>query len=359
MITSYFEALRYRDRDNLPTEWPMPPVQHQQVEGAASFEQALDICTLVEDVGFDWVSLSEHHYALTQSPTPIVAAGYLASHLKKAKVAMLGPHMPLNNPVRVAEEIAMLDQLAGGRVVVGLLRGTPNEYQVYSVNPAETRARTSEGMEIVLKAWTEPYPFAWQGRHYNYRMISVWPRPCQTPFPPTYVLGSSPDSARFAAKHHLGLGLSFGGFDMVGISSQNYRRECEAYGWEPEPEQIIYRSNILIAETDDKAHEDYAIIAKHEAPAFPMRPSVRDAVMALNNVEAYPGSRRPQAYQRPLPMTFFGSPQSIVEQVKECREVVGAGAIDFLFQSPHRDAEGTRKQIELFGDKVMPHIKGL
>src|SRR5947208_2200303 len=109
MIASYFEALRYRKRDDLPAEWPLPSINHDHDEGARSFEQALDMCTLVEDVGFDWVSLSEHHYALTQSPTPIVAAGYLASHLKRATVAMLGPHMPLNNPIRVAEELAMLD----------------------------------------------------------------------------------------------------------------------------------------------------------------------------------------------------------------------------------------------------------
>ena len=72
--------------------------------------------------------------------------------------------MPVSNPIRIAEELAMLDTLAPGRIVVGLLRGTTNEYLSYDLNPKEARERTDEGMELILKAWTEPQPFGWQGR---------------------------------------------------------------------------------------------------------------------------------------------------------------------------------------------------
>ena len=75
----------------------------------------------------------------------------------------------------------MLDTLAPGRIVVGLLRGTTNEYLSYDLNPAEARERTDEGMELILKAWNEPQPFGWQGRHFQYRTVSVWPRPQQPP----------------------------------------------------------------------------------------------------------------------------------------------------------------------------------
>ena len=71
----------------------------------------------------------------------------------------------------------MLDTLAPGRIVVGLLRGTTNEYLSYDLNPKESRERTDEGMELILKAWTEPQPFGWQGRHFQYRTVSIWPRP--------------------------------------------------------------------------------------------------------------------------------------------------------------------------------------
>ena len=74
----------------------------------------------------------------------------------------------------------MLDTMSQGRLVVGLLRGTTNEYLSFDLNPAEARERTDEGMELILKAWTEPQPFGWQGRHYQYRTVSVWPRPCSS-----------------------------------------------------------------------------------------------------------------------------------------------------------------------------------
>src|SRR5207244_10890337 len=108
-------------------------------------------------------------------PTQIDTAACLAAHLKKIKIALLGPIVPQSNPVRVAEEVAMLDTMARGRLVVGLLRGTSNESLTYDLNPAESRERTDEGMELILKAWTEPQPFGWQGRHFRHRTISICP----------------------------------------------------------------------------------------------------------------------------------------------------------------------------------------
>ena len=95
----------------------------------------------------------------------------------------------------------MLDTMAPGRIVVGLLRGTTNEYLSYDLNPKEARERTDEGMELILKAWTEPQPFGWQGRYFQYRTVSVWPRPQSQPHPPTYALGTSAEAGEFAARH--------------------------------------------------------------------------------------------------------------------------------------------------------------
>ena len=70
----------------------------------------------------------------------------------------------------------MLDALAPGRIVAGLLRGTTNEYLSYDLNADEARGRTDEEMELILKAWTEPEPFGWQGRYFQFRTVSIWPR---------------------------------------------------------------------------------------------------------------------------------------------------------------------------------------
>ena len=103
----------------------------------------------------------------------------------------------------------MIDTMCGGRVVAGMLRGTPNEYVTYNVNPTELRARFEEALALIKMAWTETEPFGWQGRYYEYRTISIWPRPVQQPHPKIYMSGSSPELSEFAARNHVGLGLAF------------------------------------------------------------------------------------------------------------------------------------------------------
>ena len=123
----------------------------------------------------------------------------------------------------------------------------------YDLNPQEARERTDEGMELILKAWTEPQPFGWQGRHFQYRTVSIWPRPLQQPHPPTFALGTSRESCEFAARHRLGCGVSYGPFEVMAKATRYYREQCARHGWEPTPEQIIYRANMLVAETDEEA----------------------------------------------------------------------------------------------------------
>ena len=360
MKVSFFEPIRYVTPQQLPAQWPLPPGFYDPEIGGQTFQSVIERLALVEELGFDWVSFSEHHYgARILSPSPIVMASHMAAHLHKITIAVLGPIIALNNPVRVAEEFAMLDNLTQGRLVVGLLRGTTNEYLVYGVKPEEAREKTTEGMELILKAWTEPQPFGWQGCHYQYRTVSVWPRPLQQPYPPTYSLGTSRESSEFAARHHLGLGVSFGPFEAMRQATHYYREQCALYGWEPTPEQIIYRGNILLAETDAIAQEALQQRQQHPDVPFPMRPSVRDALAKLDsrNIAGVP---RPAFRDGALPTNFVGSPETVVKQIQQCREEVGAGVIDLAFQSAAADdPQGVRRALELFGTEVLPRIRDI
>jgi alkanesulfonate monooxygenase SsuD/methylene tetrahydromethanopterin reductase-like flavin-dependent oxidoreductase (luciferase family) len=182
MQVSYFETARYQVPPTAPVEWPVPPGAYDPATGAQAYRGMVDRVQYVEALGFDWVSLSEHHYSpRILTPNTAVSASYIAARSKKIKIAVLGPIVSQSNPVQVAEELAMLDTLSQGRLIVGMLRGTTNEYLTFDLNPAEARERTTEGMELILKAWTEPQPFGWQGRHYQFRTVSVWPRPLQQP----------------------------------------------------------------------------------------------------------------------------------------------------------------------------------
>src|SRR3954464_10619241 len=189
MKVSFFETGRYVAPPDMPREWPVPAGAYDPEIGARAYQGMVERVRFVEELGFDWVSLSEHHYSpRILTPSPVVSAAYLAARVDTIKIALLGPIVPTSNPIRVAEELAMLDTMAPGRIVVGLFRATTNEYLSYDLNPAEARERTDEGMELILKAWTEPQAFGWQGRYFQSRTVSIWPHP-QQPLPPTYALG--------------------------------------------------------------------------------------------------------------------------------------------------------------------------
>jgi len=358
MKLSYFETARYRAPRPLMPEWPVPSGDYDREAGAEAYRGMIERIRYVEELGFDWVSVSEHHYSpRILTPAPIVSAAFIAAQIKRITIALLGPIVPQSNPVRVAEELAMLDTLAEGRLVVGLLRGTTNEYLTYDLNPAEARERTDEGMELILKAWTEPQPFGWQGRHFQYRTISIWPKPLQRPHPPTLALGISRESCDFAARHRLGCGVSYAPFQVVAKATRYYREQCARHGWEPTPEQIVYRANMALAETDDEAH---AFLRSQPTTApFSMRAEVGNAFVTLD-ARNVAGEARPAIRPGALPTTFIGGPDTIVEQVRRCRDEVGAGVLDLSLVPPGwGDRDLLMRSLELFGKKVLPRIRDL
>jgi len=357
MKVSYFETARYLAPRKLPAEWPVPPDAYDRDAGAQAYRGMIERLQFVEELGFDWVSVSEHHYSPQRlTPAPIVSAAHLAACSQKIKIAVLGPIVSQSNPVQVAEELAMLDNLMPGRLVVGMLRGITGEYLTYGLNPAEARERTTEGMELVLKAWTEPQPFGWQGRHFHFRTVAVWPRPLQQPHPPTYALGTSRESCEFAARHRLGLGVSYAPFDVIAKVTRFYREQCALYGWQPAPDQIIYRANILIGETDEQAQELLAA-QRSVRQSFPLRAEVRDALLRLDSRNVAGEARTPNV-GGVTPTNFVGGPETVVEQIRRCSDESGTGVIDLMFQIPvSGDLSFLMRSLELFGTKVLPHIR--
>src|SRR5712691_9383453 len=303
MKVSFFETGRYPSPPDMPREWPVPSGAYDPAVGAKAYRGMVERARFVEKLGFDWISLSEHHYSpRILTPSPPLSAAYLASQVDTIKIALLGPIVPVSNPIRVAEELAMLDTMLPGRFVFGLLRGTTNEYLSYDLNPKEARERTDEGMELILKAWTEPQPFSWQGRYFQYRTVSIWPRPQEQPHRPTYALGVSAEAADFAARHQLGLGVSYGTFDLMAKSTGYYRERCAHYGWEPGPDDVIYRANMILGETDDAA--EAALAARDKQAPFPVRAGLRDALIEADSTRNVAGEKRPANVGGVLPISF-------------------------------------------------------
>ena len=358
MKISYFENGRYATSPSVPRGWPVPSGAYDPETGAKAHEQMIERLRFIEELGFDWVSLSEHHYSpRILTPSVTVAAANIAGQVKHIKIALLGPIVGHSNPVQLAEELAMLDTMADGRLVVGMLRGTTNEVMTYDLNPGESRRRTDEGMELVLKAWTEPQPFAWQGRYYKFRTVSIWPRPLQQPFPATYALGTTAEAGDFAARNHVGLGVSFAPYDVMAKATHYYMKRCEDYGWQPTPDQIVYRANMLLAETDEKAEAEMR--RRDGQTPVPVRESLKAALLDADK-RNIAGEAKPANVGGVLPTTFIGGPDTIVKQIKQCKQVMGAGVLDLLLQPPgSADIDALMSNLELFGKKVLPRVRDI
>jgi alkanesulfonate monooxygenase SsuD/methylene tetrahydromethanopterin reductase-like flavin-dependent oxidoreductase (luciferase family) len=343
--------------------WPLPGEYYSRDAGVRSMETTFGQFRQADEFGFDWVTVAEHHFSgFSLTPNPMVMAGALSQIVRRAKIAVLGPTLPILNPVRVAEELAMLDTMTGGRVIAGMMRGTPNEYVTYNINPSESRERFAEALQLIRRTWTETRPFGWLGRYYQYRTISIWPRPVQEPHPPLYMSGSSPEAGALAAQNHVGIGFAFTTVPLAKAAVAHYRDCARAAGWEPAAEQVIYRAMFHVADSDEEAFADISTL--------PPRISLVDqnrAIAAGVQQSGYYGvdaaaqrqrtSRRELADRIAQGQIIVGGPETVLQQVRRIRDELGAGVLDLVVGAQLGDK--TLRSIELFGTKVLPRMREL
>jgi alkanesulfonate monooxygenase SsuD/methylene tetrahydromethanopterin reductase-like flavin-dependent oxidoreductase (luciferase family) len=255
MKASYFARLPYGRVAEPLNRWPVPNRLFDPDRAVHVAASRMDHIELADELGFDWVGCAEHHYSPRSLASNVSAlAAAITQRTKRARVCIMGALLPLNNPVRIAEEYALVDTLSGGRLIAGLLRGAPYEYVFYNVPPAESRSRFEEAWELVVRAWSDTEPFGWEGEHYHFRYVSIWPRPIQQPLPPIFISGSSKESAEFAARKRIGLGLAFTNLAAAKPAAQHYFQQAAQQGWEPTPDQVIYgHMPVYLADTDDEA----------------------------------------------------------------------------------------------------------
>lgn len=371
MIFSVFNGMPYGRVQTPDNRWPVPNQYFDPEQAKRAVANCLAEVEMEDELGFDWIACAEHHYSpFNLAPNVAVLASALTQRVKRAKIAILGALIPLTgNPVRIAEEYAMIDNLSGGRLVAGLLRGAPYEYMVYNVNPAESRARFEEAWDLILKAWTDTMPFGWEGKYFHYRHVSIWPRPLQQPTPPIYVSGSSKESGEFAARKKVGLGLAFSNLPLAAEAARHYRAKCAEHGWEPQPEQIIYQLPIHVDETDEAAHETLRPMFAHSALAGGIVDANRlvatsgffgqgdtKLVQRFRNLEADEPRSVEEAIARGT--VICGGPKSVLAQVKRLQQEIGCGVLNLIFDRSGAP-DKKRRSIELFAKEVMPEARAL
>src|SRR6266851_3484052 len=140
---------------------------------------------------FYGVMLNEHHGTpFCMGAVMDVEAAILAKQTRRVKIVLLGNPTPVvANPLRLAEELAMIDMISGGRLVPGWVRGAGSEQLANNANPAYNREYFDEAHDLIIAAWTRPGPFRWEGKHFHYRFVNPWVLPLQKPHPPIWIPG--------------------------------------------------------------------------------------------------------------------------------------------------------------------------
>jgi alkanesulfonate monooxygenase SsuD/methylene tetrahydromethanopterin reductase-like flavin-dependent oxidoreductase (luciferase family) len=255
-----FDLLPYPEHlDHLKSgpELPYPlGKQHFRPDVAVrNYREHLDAWALMEELGFEGIGFNEHHtspYGLMTSPNIMAAAA--SQRLSRMKILIYGNLLPIHEPLRLAEELAMLDCLTGGRLISGFARGIPREYKAYNVNLADSRARFEEAWEIVKRAWQEEV-FSYEGKFWTYRDVAIWPRPVQEPHPPVWVpVTTSQETLEWAGKENAP--ITPGAVATLGARQDmvRYYARCLArHGHEITPDHIVAGASVYIADDREQA----------------------------------------------------------------------------------------------------------
>ena len=334
------------------------------------FQRYFDEGVLADELGYDGIMLNEHHNTPScMNAATNLSGAVLARITHKAKILMLGNILPIHeNPVRLAEELAMIDVISGGRLISGFVRGTGVETLATNGSPMDNRGRFEECHDLVIKTWTTPGPFRWEGDHYNFRVVNPWMVPLQKPHPPVWVPGSaSPETAQWAGQH----GYTYVAFltDLdVTLELFNYYREAAAEaGKESTPDNFGYLLCCYVAETQEKADKEaqhflWRMGTTTRGPREYMNP-VGYRSTAGQAVAARRQGEKPlaqQSYQE-LKDNYHivaGTPDVVLDKLEFLHKRLGMEHLIFYGQESRMSHEATMSNIGMFGKEVLPIIQG-
>jgi alkanesulfonate monooxygenase SsuD/methylene tetrahydromethanopterin reductase-like flavin-dependent oxidoreductase (luciferase family) len=326
-----------------------------------AFEELLEQIQLTERLGFDEAWFAEHHhsdYGMLASPNLIIAA--LAHRTRRLRLGNLVNALPLHDPIRLAEECAILDILTGGRLNVGLGRGVPRDDLKHGLDRSTAQARFEEGVEILLRAWTEE-SFTSAGTAWNYVDISCRPRPLQRPHPPIYYGATSPESPAMVARRGWNLALSRQPLSNCARAIAAYRAERAALGNPPGGGDAIMVREIYVADSDEQAWVEAAPeitrfwqlatdnvwcgepITTDDLPRFTKRFPYFPGGLTLERIEEWGTS-------------LIGSPETVTGKARGMIETSRPDSLVGLFSFGGLSHAQVTRSIELFATRVMPSI---
>ena len=345
--------------------------------GADLYELFFDLYRAADAAGLD-LMVNEHHATATcvDACAPLSLA-ILARETKRARLLILGnPVSNRDDPVRIAEEMAMCDVISRGRVEVGFVRGVPQEISPSNVNPVLMKERFWEAVDLIVTAWTShDGPFNWEGDHFHARQVNVWPRVHQQPHPPMWIPTQSAGTVVEAADRQYNLAVILNGHEGARLMFDTYRTRSIERGYAPTaPDQLAYLGLVYVGATEAEARggaqqllwylRNNKIAPQFLSPPGYQSPEQRAPVIAAaargeqigTPIAAIVDASVDELVDRG--MFFAGTPDQVIEQVIKFHERVGGfGNFLMMMHGGHMDRETTVRSIELYAGEVQPVLR--
>jgi alkanesulfonate monooxygenase SsuD/methylene tetrahydromethanopterin reductase-like flavin-dependent oxidoreductase (luciferase family) len=363
--------------------FPLPGSYFDPEVAARSYEQHLAVWEEMDRLGYDGVGLNEHHttpHGMMNSPNMMAAVG--AQRTRKLKFFILGNLLPLHNPLRIAEELAMADCISRGRIMAGFARGVPREYKVYDVPMAESRARFDEALEVILRAWAED-TFTHEGKYWKYKDIAIWPRPYQRPHPPVWIpFTGSKETIECAAAGNFGAAIHHPHRGVVQDMIAYFGKKLSESGHRISPDQICMMTEAWVADSAAEAVDEYGpyflyfnnVLWHHggnppgqkanPVAAGYVKSSSYDYVRPENASEAVIDREKARALNRSdveakvaSGELAFGNASEVTERLIEQAEAVGANKLLINVNFGAMPNDLFMEQIRRFGRDVLPKLQ--
>jgi alkanesulfonate monooxygenase SsuD/methylene tetrahydromethanopterin reductase-like flavin-dependent oxidoreductase (luciferase family) len=354
----------------------LPNCVYDPIKGAALYDRYIDEWLIAEDEGVE-IMLNEHHQTATcvDPAAPLMLAA-LARLSKKARLLILGnPIANRRQPVRVAEEMAMVDVLSHGRLEAGFVRGVPYEILPANSNPVRMNERHWEALDLIVKCWTHHDGlFSHEGRFFHHRAINIWPRPIQQPHPPIWVSTTSTGGAAQVGAHGYVQATFLTGFDTTKRIYEGYRRGWReaGRGRDVPINRLAYAALVYVGENAARARAGaekllWYITANKVPLHFSNPPGYVPVAMNIalsrgaHNVVSAHGTRQGTVEGAIEAGTMFaGTPDQVFQQFKKHWEHVGGyGHLLIMGQAGFLEHDDTVHGIRMFAREVYPRLKEL
>ena len=343
------------------------------VAGSRLYNQYLEEYIYAEECGVDGIMLNEHHNApfCMQAQTNVFAS-ILAAVTKRVKIVILGNPLPLSdNPVQLAETLGMIDMISKGRLVSGFVRGGGQEQLANGVNPAFNRERFIEAHDLVVKTWTQPGPFRFEGTHYQHRTVNPWVVPLQKPYPRVWIPGVlSKETIVWTAKQRYPYICLNTSVEATKAIWETYDAAAAEVGYTPGPENRGYLIRVHCQMDEEKALEngkqfmwmqgEFTGLAHPvwSSPSGYFSPTQRRNFVEFASGRAVSPRGAPN-YREQLDnmMIIAGTPQQCIEKLRFIMRETRPGIMALWGNDGFISPKDSKECIRLLGQEVMPALR--